>query len=314
MPLIVGGLVSGGLIALGGLAPSALALGAILVLAGAASSLVSIAGTVSVFHSFPAERRGIALGLRQMSVAGGGLIAAILLPTLAHLGGVGLALAVSGVLAGVTAVAFGLASPRGALGDHADRRRIAPREVFTTPGMRTLLLVGLLQVAVLTTVLVFSVPAARALGWSAVEASALFVVVSLSAMAARVTFGRIADRAGGTRRRATLRDIGLLACGGAILYAVASPHGVAWALPAMAVFAFGALGFNGVLYVIAGELSGPDRAGQAVALGATVLFGGSALSAIPLGMLADAAGYQALWPAAAVLAALGVCVTTRLPG
>ena len=84
-------------------------------------------------------------------------------------------------------------------------------------------------------------------------------------------------------------------------------------LPAVAFFSFGALGFNGVLYAIAGELVGPERAGQAVGLAATVLFGGGAIGAIPLGFLADALGYRALWPAAAVLALCGALLSLGLP-
>ena len=84
-------------------------------------------------------------------------------------------------------------------------------------------------------------------------------------------------------------------------------------LPAVAFFAFGALGFNGVLYAIAGELAGPRRAGQAVGLASTVLFGGGALGAVPLGMLADSAGYRALWPAAALLAGLGTLFRSASP-
>ena len=44
-----------------------------------------------------------------------------------------------------------------------------------------------------------------------------------------------------------------------------------------------------------------------------MLFGGSALVAVPLGALADVAGYEALWPVAAVFAALGLLVARGLP-
>ena len=67
-----------------------------------------------------------------------------------------------------------------------------------------------------------------------------------------------------------------------------------------------------MLYVIAGEIAGAARAGQAVALMSTALFGGGALAAVPLGALADAEGYRSLWIAAAVAAGLGVLATLRL--
>jgi sugar phosphate permease len=311
-PLLVGGIAVGVLLVAGGYAPSPWLLGAVLVLSGVAGALVGVAGAVSIFHEFAAERRGFALGIRQGAVAFGGLLAAIFLPGLAALGGVGLSFAVSGVLTAVCAVAFALASPRGALHGDARSAGFAPVAVMRTPGMLRLLVVGLCYVAVLTSVLTFAVPALHAEGASTVEASVLFGVISVAAVLARLSWGRLADAGGGTRRRATARDVGLVALVGALVYWPASQAGVAVALPAMALFAFGALGFNGVLYVVAGELAGGARAGQAVGFMSTVLFGGSALAAIPLGYLADAEGYSALWPAAAVLALLGVLATLGL--
>src|SRR5262249_39145807 len=126
-------------------------------------------------------------------------------------------------------------------------------------------------------------------------------------------WGRMADGDGGTRRRRTLCDVATVACIGALVYWAASQVGVPAQLAAMVPFAFGALGFNGVFYVIAGELAGPRRAGQAVGLGSTVLFGGSALAAVPLGALADHAGFEALWPVAALAAGLGLLVARGLP-
>jgi len=67
-----------------------------------------------------------------------------------------------------------------------------------------------------------------------------------------------------------------------------------------------------VLYLIAGEIAGAARAGQAVALMSTMLFGGGALAAVPLGVLVDAEGYRSLWIAAALAAGLGVLATIGL--
>jgi sugar phosphate permease len=314
IPLIVGGIATGALLALGGYAPGVALLATCLLLSGIAGSLISVAGTISVFHGFTADRRGVALGVRQMSVAAGGLVASFMLPGLAALGGIGLALGACGVLTAITGIAFGLASPAGALHDEAARRgSIDVWAVLRTPGMRLLLVIGFLLVCALTAVTTFIVPAARAAGISTAGSATLFTVVSLSAMAARVVFGRLADRHGGSRRRTTLRDVSVLATVGGVVFWLASGQGLAVQLPAVAFFSFGVLGFNGVLYAIAGELVGPRRAGQAVGLAATVLFGGSALGAVPLGALADSVGYRALWPAAAALTALAAILCLRLP-
>jgi MFS family permease len=313
-PLVIGGVATGALLGVGGYAPGVALLGACLLLSGIAGSLISVAGTISVFHGFPSEQRGAALGVRQMSVAAGGLVASFMLPGLAAIGGIGLALAGCGVLTATTAIAFGLASPTGAMhDDDFEGKPIDVGAVLRAPGMLRLLTIGFLLVCSLTTILTFIVPAARASGISTAGAASLFTVVSLSAMAARVVFGRLADRHGGSRRRTTLRDIGLLATVGGLAFWLVSGQGLAIQLPVVAFFAFGALGFNGVLYAIAGELVGPQQAGQAVGLASTVLFGGGALGAIPLGLLADAVGFRALWPAAAALALVGALLSLGLP-
>lgn len=311
-PLLVGGVGVAGTLAAAGYAPNVYALGAALLAFGLVGSLVAVAAPVSVFHAFPPERRGWALGVRQMAVALGGLLAAIVLPGLADLGGVRLAFAGTGIVAGILAIVFGLACEPGPQ-PGSSRPPFRPLEVIALPGMSRLMTVGFLYVSVLASVLTFAATAARHAGASKLEGSLVFAVISVSGMTARLVWGRIADRDGGQRRRAALRDVGLVTVAGALVYWGASGLGVAFQLPAIAFFAFGALGFNGLVYVIAGELAGPDRAGTAVGLCSAVLFGGAALAAVPLGRLADAAGYRALWPAAAALAALGVLVALGLP-
>jgi MFS family permease len=312
-PLIVGGLVSGVMLVAAGLAPSPVLVGVALFGYGLTAAFVSIAGTVSVFHGFRADRRGMALGVRQMAVSAGGLVAAGLLPGLAAVGGVRLSLIVSGVLAAVFALLFGLASPPGAL--HAGsgaRRRIDLRGLLATPGIGWVVAICAVQVTVLTATLNFAVPAIVDEGASAVVGAALFGVISASAIVARLAWGRIADAGGGMRRRATLRDVGVVTVIGALLYFAAGSIGPSAQLPAMAVFAFGAMGANGILYLIAGELTGPARAGQAVGLVSMTLFGWGALMSPLLGALADHAGFAVLWPLCAVLAIGTVALTFGL--
>jgi MFS family permease len=312
-PLIVGGLASGAVLVGAGLAPSATLAALALFGYGLAAAFVSVAGTVSVFHGFDAERRGMALGVRQMSVSAGGLVAAALLPGLAAIGGVRLALITSGVLAAVFALLFGLASPPGALHPHARGWSIDLIGLLRTPGIPRVVVISAVHVTALAAALNFSVPALVDDGASTVVGAALFAVISGSAIVARLAWGRIADLGGGTRRRATLRDVGMVTLVGALLYWAADAAGPAAQLPAMAVFAFGAMGANGLLYLIAGELTGPVRAGQAVGLVSTILFGWAAVMSPVLGALADAAGFGVLWPACAGIACVSIALTLGLP-
>ena len=312
-PLLVGGVLSGLALVLAGLAPTAPLVGVALFAFGLVAAFVAVAGTVSVFHGFRAERRGMALGFRQMAVSAGGLVAAGLLPGLAAVGGVRLSLIASGVLAATFATLFGLSSPSGALHAQPGGRRIDLTGLLRTPGIPRVVLISAVHVTALTTALNFAVPAIRDDGASAPVGAALFAVISLSAMIARLMWGRIADLDAGNRRRATLRDVGIVTLVGALLYWAATPLGPAAQLPVMFIFAFGAMGANGLLYLIAGELAGPARAGQAVGLVSMVLFGWSAITSPLLGRLADAAGSTALWPVAAGLACLSIALTLGLP-
>ncbi len=312
-PLIAGGLASGACLVLAGFAPTAPLVGAALFLYGLTAAFVAVAGTVSVFHGFTPERRGMALGFRQMAVSAGGLIAAGLLPGLAAIGGVRLSLVTAGILAALFATLFGLASPPGALHRGGDDDRRDLRGLFRVPSIWRLVAISAVHVSALTAVLNFSVPAIRDDGRSAVIGAVLFAVVSLSAMASRLFWGRLADFGSGTRRRASLRDVGVVTVIGALAYWAVAPASPLLALPVMFVFAFGAMGANGVLYLIAGELAGPARAGQAVGLISMVLFGVGGAISPALGALADAFGYRALWLVAAGFGAASVLLTLGLP-
>jgi MFS family permease len=67
------------------------------------------------------------------------------------------------------------------------------------------------------------------------------------------------------------------------------------------------------LYLIAGELTGPARAGQAVGLTSMALFGVSGMVSPLLGFQADHWGFRSLWLDAAVFGLFSVMLTLGLP-
>jgi len=178
--------------------------------------------------------------------------------------------------------------------------------------MRPLLVVALLYVFSLAATLTYIVPAARDAGLDRTEAGALFVVVNLAAGASRLFWGRIADRAGGTRRARTIAECGLVAAGSALMLPLALGGGMVSAIIVTATMGFGAFGWNGVLYVAAGEMVGPGRAGRAVGVASTIVFGCAALAAPLAGGVAQVAGYDAMWLTAAVSSACGASVALRV--
>jgi MFS family permease len=179
--------------------------------------------------------------------------------------------------------------------------------------MRRLLVVGCFYVVVLQALISYLVPAVRAAGFSSVVASAAFLAVNVAAMVSRVVWGHVADRASGSRRVRTLVETGAVAAAGALLFAGALHLGVAAVLATALAFGFGALGWNAVLYVMAGERAPVELAGRSFAVAATVVFVVSALSTPPLGALAAHAGWNVFWIVTAVLAGVGAFVAARLP-
>jgi MFS family permease len=280
---------------------------------GVFSSVVPMAGAGELFRVYPAERRGWALGVRQMAVPLGGVVAAILLPIVTAVAGLQPALLVVAAAVLVSGVAFGLLSDDGRPDTTQRRQRDAFASILRAPGALRLLVVASVYIVVLQSLVVYGVTASRAAGLSQVEAVAVYAAVNLAAACSRVVWGRIADRASGTRRVQTLVEVGIVGSLGALLFGGALHTHAAIVFPAAVVFAIGALGWNGLLYVIAGEQTEPGLAVRSVAVATTVVFAVSALASPGLGALVDAAGWDALWVTMAVLAGAGAFIASRLP-
>jgi MFS family permease len=292
-------------------APGTSSLVALLFVAGVGLAAVPIAGMGSLFRIYGPERRGFALGVRQMAVPLGGVVGALVLPALEAAGGVRLALAACALAVGATGLRFAsIAGPAPPAGERPPPSSL--RRIWQAPGMPRLLGVAALYIAVLQSLLAYSVPSARAAGLSPFAAGAAFVVLNVTAGVARVVWGRIADGRGGERRVQALVGAGAVGSGGAVVFAFALHAGAAAVIAAVVLFAFGALGWNALVYVSAGERSPPELAGQSVAVAATLVFVLSAAVTPAMGVLADRAGWDALWLTTAGLAAAGAAVAAGL--
>ena len=307
--MAAGTIVGGVALAVAASAGAALQLGLALVAFGIGSSVVTIAGVGTLFRAYPVERRAWALGVRQMAVPLGGAIGAVLVPALEAVGGVRTVLIVAAAAVGLTGAAFALAadSVRGG------RQARGFRTIVRAPGMQRLLVVAAFYVIVLQAALVFAVPAARAAHLSALAAGVTFFAMQVAAGVARVVWGRIADRDGGSRRARTLAEAGVVAAVGAVIFGLALHQGAAAAVAAAVVLGFGALGWNALVYVSAGERAPRELSGRSVAVAATVIFGLSAVATPPLGALAHHAGWDAFWLTTAGLAVAGSAVAATLP-
>jgi MFS family permease len=282
-----------------------------LAVSGIGSSVVPVAGAGALFRAYPPARRGWALGVRQTAVPLGGTVAALAMPGLVRLGGVELAFAVAAGAVVLTGTVFGLI---GEEGPPPARKRIerAFRSILRAPGMARLLVVAALYIVVLQAILSYTVPSSRAAGLSAFWAGATYFAVNVTAMVARLVWGKVADRQGGSRRVRTLVETGVVGAVGGLVFALALHSGPALVLPAAVLFGFGALGWNALLYVSAGERTSPDLAGRSVATAATVVFLISALCTPLLGALADDAGWDVFWITAAALSGIGALTASGL--
>jgi MFS family permease len=209
--------VAGGLVASGGdlgaaFASSAPFFACAALLAGIGGAAVPVAGMTSLLRGFPPERRGLALGWRQLAVPLGGTIGSFALPALTALGGLRLAFVVAAVACAATAFAF--AAVAGTAPVDAPTR-LSLDGVLRIPGMGLLLLLGLFYATALGGPLAYLVPAARDARLSAAVAGGLFTLMNVTAAAARLVWGRAADRRGGTRRIPVLRATGFVAAAAA---------------------------------------------------------------------------------------------------
>ena len=155
-------LASAGLV-VAALSTSTAPLFASLVVFGIGSAVVPMAGAGALFRAYPPERRGWALGVRQMSVPLGGTIAAVTYPGLHALGGTRLTLLVTATA--VAAVRGGLRVRRRRGAETVARRVASPfRTILRAPGMQRLLAVAACYIVVLQALLAYVVPAVREAG------------------------------------------------------------------------------------------------------------------------------------------------------
>ena len=247
-----------------------------------------------------------------MAVPLGGTAAAIALPGLEHATDVHAVLYLTASLIGATGIAFAFVANAG---DAPGGRLVgfALLRILRVRRMWTLFAISVLYIVALQSSLTYLVPSTRDAGLTALGAGIAYVVLNASAAVCRIFWGKIADRGGGRRRGRTLVEVGLVTAVGALAFA-GSLHGggLATILPAVALFGFGAFGWNHLIYVSAGESVPPELAGQAVSVAATVVFGVSGILTAPVGALADAHGWDPVWLLMGGFGLLGALVSRRL--
>lgn len=250
------------------LAGGLVALGIALVASGAVSACTNSASGRLITGWFPAERRGLAMGIRQTCQPLGMAVAALGVPALAAAGGVTAALALGGALTalGLACCAIWVRDParvvRTATGSIAvpDRRNPYRRSGTLVRIHATSLLLVVPQFALSTYGLVwFTV----GFGWSALAAGALVSASQFAGAAGRIAVGVWSDRVGS--RLGPLRAVAI--AGVAALLVAAACGWAGWAWPAAAAYLVAScvsVADNGLAFTAVAELEGPAWAGRAL--------------------------------------------------
>jgi sugar phosphate permease len=257
-------------------------------LAGASAASANSASGRVVVGWFPPERRGLAMGIRQMAQPAGVGIAAISIAVVAQHRGIHAAIAVPTVAAAVAAVVVALvvidpprpARPAGTSRGHGNPYR-GDRYLARIHGVSVLLVVP--QFVVWTFALVWLV---QDRGWSAAAAGGVVAVAQIFGALGRIAAGQLSDVVGSRMR--PLRWVAVAAA--AVMLLLGLTAGTGWwvAVPLMVVATVLTVADNGLAFTAVAERAGPFWSGRALGIQNTAQFLTSSLVP-PLGGLAVAA-------------------------
>jgi sugar phosphate permease len=267
--IVTGVGIAAGLLGTAAFAPGTVALGALLVLAGAFAASVNAASGRVVMGWFPVTERGLAMGTRQTAQPVGVALAALGLPPLARAQGAHHALLFPALLCAVAAALVLLL-----VSDPPRPPRVATAPPARSPyrGSSDLPRVHLAsamlvvpQFAVSAFTLVYLVGER---GWDPATAGRMIFAFQVAGALGRVVTGVWSDRV-----RSRLRPMRQLAVASAclmLLIAVGAATGSVVVVPAFAVAAVVTVADNGLAYTSVAELAGREWSGRALGAQNTV--------------------------------------------
>ena len=311
--VIAGGLFLTALAAGGAvLADGYVALGLFLLLGGMASASTNSASGRIVVGWFPKQKRGLAMGIRQMSQPLGVTVAAVTIPVIAADAGVGAALLVPFGLTAVLAVicSIGLANPP----------RVAPAAgAPVTPTVNPYRASGFLwrihAASILLVVPQFTISTFGLVwlvseqGWEPLAAGVLVGGAQFVGAVGRILVGVLSDRVGSRVR--PLRWVAISVA--SVLLLLAALDAAHWGAAAV-VFVLATtftVAPNGLAFTSVAEMAGPGWSGKALGVQNTGQFIAASLVGPLMGALIGLVGYPLTFAAAAIFPALAVPVVPR---
>jgi MFS family permease len=286
-------------------------------LAGLGYSFLNPASTKGVMGWFYRDERATAMGIKQTGVPAGGVVAALIAPSLVLL--IGWREALAGL--GIMNLLFGFffwSLWREPPTEAESMETTAPEPEETKSSLRVwnlltvsfgtaLLLVG--QMALITYVPLFL---KETLGLTAYWASQALALTQAGGMTGRIGWGVVSDRLFHGRRKIVLILIGVLSV--ALTSALGS---VGQATPIwivlLLIFLAGLcmVGYQGVSYALIGEIAGKARTGSALGIVITVNSVGTIFGTPLFGRLVDVTdSYSIAWNALSGTILLGILALT----
>jgi MFS family permease len=275
-----------------------------LFLAGAAAASTNAAGGRVVVGWFPAGRRGLAMGIRQMAQPAGVGIAAISIAVIADRSGAHAALWVPTIACGVAVVVVALVvvdPPRPARRDAAAAANPYRQDSYLARihGVSVLLVVP--QFLVWTFALVWLV---QDRDWSPGAAGTVVAVAQVVGALGRIAVGHLSDVVGARMR--PLRWVSTAAAVTMALLGLTAAADLAVAVLLVVVATLVTVADNGLAFTAVAERAGPFWSGRALGIQNTAQF--LAASAVPpvAGLAVTHAGYAATFALAAVFPLVAV--------
>jgi MFS family permease len=276
-------------------------LGVLLVLGGAAAASTSAASGRVVIGWFPRSRRGLAMGIRQMSQPLGVAAAALAVPALAAHLGIGAPLLLGGGLTALfaAACAIGIRNPPRPATRPADG--MPPFNPYRESRFlaRIHLLSALLVVPQYTLSTFGLIWLITTLHWSATAAGLVIAAAQFVGAVGRIAVGVASDRVGSRTR--VLRWVAL--SGVVVMLALAGCGALHWGAVSavmLVVASTVSVADNGLSFTSVAEAAGPSWSGKALGLQNTGQFIAAAAVGPGIGALITALGY----PVAFALVAL----------
>jgi MFS family permease len=287
-------------------------------LAGFGYSFLNPASSIGVMTWFDRDERATAMGIKQTGVPSGGVLAAILAPSLVLLIGWRGSLAALGVINFAFGFLFSLLwrEPVSASID-ADPKKstdvsLPPLNIWALLPISCATAIYLIgQMALITYVPLYL---KDVMDYSPYWASQALALTQAGAMVGRVGWGVASDRLFGGRRKIVLIVIGLLSV--VLLGALGSMgrESSYWLLmPVLFLAGVSLVGYQGVSYALIGEISGKARTGAGLGMMITINAAAATIGTPVFGYIVDQTGsYAFAWQILAGAVAAGIVAVTFL--